>query len=124
MSVEVAVHLAGRIEPEVFHTAQVHDDLPGLHLGGKIDGAFAVPQPLVAFARVGRGRHVEIGRGVHDPRRQRAEIVARGDFDHAVLHGLEDAGHEGDPDAMAQLDPIETHIRHLPEHLIAVLMAV
>ena len=121
---EVALHRARRVEPEELGRAEVQDDLLRLHLVGKIDGALALAQPLVALPGVERGRHVEVGCGVHDAGRQGAEIVARSDLDDAVLNGLQDAGHEDDLDAVAQLHPFETKARHLLEHLVAVGVAM
>ena len=102
----------------------MQDDLARLHLVGEVDGALAVAHPLVALAGIGRRAGVEVGRGVRDAGGQRAEVVAGGDLDDPLLDRLEDARHQRDPDAVAQLDILEAQGRHLLEHRITVLMTV
>ena len=62
------------------------------------------------LARTLGGKLVEIGRRVRDAHRQRTEIVQAGNFDFARVHGFEDAGHEAEADAVAQLGVFKTEV--------------
>ena len=107
-------HVAVGREPEIPHAPQVADQERGVHLGREVDRALRLAQPLLPLLRVGRRGLEKIGRRVDDAHRKRAEIVRRTDLDHALLHGLQDPGHERDPDAVAQLDMARSPGRRSP----------
>ena len=93
---------------------QHHDrrlDAPGefKRLERVLDGQFA-------FARVFGGKLVEVRRGVGDAHRQRTEIVQAGNLDFARVHRFEDAGHEADADAVAQLGVFKTEVADFAQH--------
>ena len=67
-------------------------------------------------------RHVDVRRRRGEAGGQRAEVVRGGDADHAVLERAQDARHERNADAVAELDPLEPERRHLLQHRIPIGM--
>jgi len=98
------------------HAAEVQHHERCLDAHGEIkrlervtDGEFAV---TIAFG----GKFVEVRRGMRDADGQRTEIVERGNLDLARVHGFEDAGHEADADAVAQLGIFKTEVADFAQH--------
>ena len=104
--------------------AQMADEDARLYLRGKVDRPLGVPQPLVVLAGVERRGLEEIWRRMHDTHGQRAKVMRRADFDDALVDRFQDAGHQGDPDTVAQFHVFESDVGHLPGHRIAVGMTV
>ena len=59
-----------------------------------------------------------------DAHRQRTEIVEAGNFDFARVHRVQDAGHEADADAVAQLGVFKAEVADFAQHGAAVGVAV
>ena len=82
-----------------------------------LDGQFALARAFV-------GKFVEIRRGLVHAHRQRAKIVQAGNLDFARLHRLEDAGHQADADAVAQLRIFKAQVADFAQHRAAIRVTV
>ena len=125
MAADEVAQASPRVEPEKAHAPEMHHHRLRPHLRREIERAARVPQPLVVLVPVARrGRRLEqIGGRMHHARRQRTEIVRRTDLNETFVQGLEDARHEGDADAVAQLHVLETHPGYLLQHRIPIRVA-
>ena len=83
---------------------------------GKIKGPERVLVRQFAFPRTFVGKLIEIRRGMIHAHRQRAEIVQRGNFDLTGGHRFENAGHQADARAVAQLRIFEAQVANLAQH--------
>jgi hypothetical protein len=82
-----------------------------------LDGQFALARAFV-------GKFVKVRRGVRHAHRQRAEIVQAGNLDLARVHRVEDARHEADADAVAQLGVFKAEVADFAQHGASVRVAV
>ena len=76
-----------------------------------------------AFAGVGRGEFVAVGRGAGDLDGERTEIVQAGKLHFAGLVHFQDAIHEREADAVAEFDPVEAHVEEFAAHDFAIGVA-
>ena len=99
-----------------------HDQLSFQTLG-RLDGLDRVLPGQIALPLF-RGRELkEVRRGVAHAHRQRAEIVQGTNLNHARFHGVDDAGHQTDTDAVTQLGIFEAQVPDLAQHVASVLVA-
>ena len=82
-----------------------------------LDRQFALARPLV-------GKFVEVRRGMIHAQRQRTKIVEAGNLDLARVHGLQDAGQQTEPDAVAELGIFKAEVADFAQHGAAVRVAV
>ena len=83
---------------------------------GKIEGLERVLEGELAIARLVGGEFVKIGRGPLDAHGQGTEIVQGGNLDLAGLDGVQDAGHQGEPRAVAQFGIFKTQFTDFEQH--------
>ena len=105
------------------HLTAMEDDKRRAEALREVDGLERVANGALAFLRVGGRDFVAIRRRLHDFHRQGTEIVQTAEFHFACLEHFLDARHERNPNAVAQLDAIETEILDLTQHLVAGGMA-
>src|SRR2546423_248961 len=86
----------------------------------EIDGLKRLANRAVAFLCISRRNFVAIRRSLHDLDRQRTEVVQAGELDFARLVHFLDARHERNPDAMPELDAIESKFLYLAQHFRAI----
>ena len=90
---------------------------------GEIERVEGVLDGQLAVALAGGGKFVEVRRCAGDADGQRTKVVQAGNFDLAGLHGVEDAGHQAETDAVAQLGVFKAQIADLAQHRAAVGVA-
>ena len=92
----------------------------GVDARGKFQRLERVFQGQLALARFGGGKLVKVRRCVGNTQRQRTEIMQAGNSDFTHVHGVQDAGHEGEPGAVAQFRVLKTQFTDLAQHGAAI----
>ena len=100
-----------------------HDDRR-LDALGEIQRLERVFDGQFALARLFGGKFVEVRRGMIHAHRQRTKIVQAGNFDFARVHGFEDAGHEAEPDAVAEFGVSKAEVADFAQHRAAIRVAL
>ena len=83
---------------------------------GKIERGHGVLERKLPVAVAVGGKFVQVRRRAGDAHRQRTKIVQRGNLHLAGLHGLEDARHQAQADAVAQLGVFEAQFADFAQH--------
>jgi hypothetical protein len=102
------------------HAPGVHHDVGRSDTGGELEGALGMQEPEGSLLFFPRGRLEEIGCGVADRSRERAEIVNRGNFDPSLLDRAEDTRSEFEPDPVAEFGVEKSQFADLAQHIITV----
>lgn len=102
----------------------MEDDERGFQPDGVVEGLDGVLEGQFALAGIGGGKQVDVWGGLVDADGQRAKVVEGGDADEARIHGIEDAIHQAEADAVAEFGKLETEIANLLQHHAAIGVAV
>ena len=102
------------------HGAEVHHHVFRIHALREINRLDAVPHGAVALAVELRAELVAVGRGPRNLRRQRAEVVQRGELHFPRLVHFQNALRERQPDAVPEFDVFKTEVEDFLNHLRAV----
>ena len=95
-----------------------------LHPLGEFEGLERIAQGHLPLAGTLGGELVNIGRGMGDPNGQRAEVMQAGNLDLPRFDGLDNARHQADASAVAQLGVFKTQFPDFPQHRAAIRVPV